>query len=206
MSAALSFFRGRSSPKALCNVISQLKANQKACLEETGFGGMVEFRVDDIPSKLWLYVVDNFDETKMEIKFSTGYIVITKDLIREMLGLKNEGIDVLEGTPNKNDEMVRSWMNQYESGKELTPVDVRIRLRKSKDVDMNSKLNFIMSYVDGKKCNYNILYRKRPPTKVWTAKLLSEREVEELNSGGFGHGEIEEAFFDEEGDPISNNI
>ncbi|GKE36230.1 hypothetical protein Tco_1459635 [Tanacetum coccineum] len=123
-----------------------------------------------------------------------------------MLGLKNKGIDVLEGTPNKNDEMVRSWMNQYESGKEITPVDGRIRLRKSEDADINFKLNFIMSYVDGTNCNSNIVYQKRPPTKVWTTELLSEREVEELNSGGFSHGEIEKAFFDEEGDPISNNI
>ncbi|GJV86538.1 hypothetical protein Tco_1530476 [Tanacetum coccineum] len=232
----------RSSPKALCNVISQLKANQKACLEETGFGGMVEFRVDGILSKLGLYVVDNFDETKMEIKFLTGYIVITKDLIKAMLGLKNDGIDVLE---------------------------VKIRLRKSENADMNFKLNLIvlftslmgtikqkgvfylkildnitpttnvldinwceyvwsslkmcksgwkkgkndcyfrgpltfliMSYVDGTKCNANIVYWKRPPTKVWTWELLSERVVEELNSGGFGHEEIEEAFFDEEWDPI----
>nr|GEW37233.1 hypothetical protein [Tanacetum cinerariifolium] len=41
---------------------------------------------------------------------------------------------------------------------------------------------------------------------VWTSKLLSEREVEELNCGGFGHGELEEAFVDEEGIPIMNNI
>ncbi|GJV26194.1 hypothetical protein Tco_1378889, partial [Tanacetum coccineum] len=136
--------------------------------------------------------------------------------IREMLGLKNEGIDVLEGAPNKNDEIVRSWMNQYESGKELTPVDVRTSSLKTcksgwkkgkKDRYFRGPLTFLtMSYVDGTKCNSNIVYRKRPPTKVWTAKLLSEREVEELNFGGFDHEEIEEAFFDEEGYLIPNDI
>nr|GEW69869.1 hypothetical protein [Tanacetum cinerariifolium] len=56
----------RSSPKALCNAMLKLKLNQKACLEEVRFGGMVELKVDGIPSKLGLYVVNNLDEKKME--------------------------------------------------------------------------------------------------------------------------------------------
>ncbi|GKC55990.1 hypothetical protein Tco_1083588, partial [Tanacetum coccineum] len=102
-----------SSPRALCNAILQLKPNQKACLEEIGFAGMVGFKVDGIPSKLGLYVVNNFDEENMEIKLSKGSILITKKLIGDMLGLKNEGFDVLEGKPNRDEEMVRSWMLQY---------------------------------------------------------------------------------------------
>ncbi|GJW85243.1 hypothetical protein Tco_0158388 [Tanacetum coccineum] len=63
-----------------------------------------------------------------------------------------------------------------------------------------------MCYVDGTKCNSNIVCHRRPLTKVWTAKLLSEREAEELNCGGFGYGEMEEDFVHEEGDHILNNI
>ncbi|GJS07463.1 hypothetical protein Tco_0364259 [Tanacetum coccineum] len=33
----------RSSPRVLCNAMLQLQPNQKACLEEIGFGSMVEF-------------------------------------------------------------------------------------------------------------------------------------------------------------------
>nr|GEU35346.1 hypothetical protein [Tanacetum cinerariifolium] len=63
-----------------------------------------------------------------------------------------------------------------------------------------------MCYVDGIKCHYNIVCRRRPPTKVWTAELLSEREAVELTCRGFEHGELEEHFIDEEGDLIPNNI
>nr|GFA37842.1 major facilitator superfamily domain, general substrate transporter [Tanacetum cinerariifolium] len=63
-----------------------------------------------------------------------------------------------------------------------------------------------MCYVDGTKCNDNIVCHRRPPTKVWTAELLSEREAVEMNHGGFRHGELEEDVIDEEGDPIPNNI
>ncbi|GJZ79356.1 hypothetical protein Tco_0644193 [Tanacetum coccineum] len=162
--------KGNKYVKAENNVVNDktLKPNQKAGLEEIGFGGMVEFKVDGIPSKLGLYVVDNFDENKMEIMLYKGSIVFTKDMIGGMLGLKNEGLDILEGNPNRDDEM--------------------------------------MCYVDGTKCNDNIVCRIRPPTKVWTAELLSEREAEELNCGGFGYGELEEDFVEEEGDPIPNNI
>nr|GFA52251.1 C2 calcium-dependent membrane targeting [Tanacetum cinerariifolium] len=45
----------------------------------------------------------------------------------------------------------------------------------------------------------------RPPTVVWTSKLLREREDEELNSGGFGFGEIEGSFVEQE-DPMPDNI
>ncbi|GJV86539.1 hypothetical protein Tco_1530477 [Tanacetum coccineum] len=94
---------------------------------------------------------------------------ISSKLVWEMLGLKNEEIDVLDSMPNRNDEM---------------------------DADMNFKLNFIVLFTS---LMGNIKQKG-------VSELLSKKEVEELNSGGFGHGEIEEAFFDEEEDLIPNNI
>ncbi|GJW85240.1 hypothetical protein Tco_0158385 [Tanacetum coccineum] len=133
-----------SSPRALC--ILQLKPNQKACLEEIRFGGMVDFNVDRILSKLGLYMVDNFNDNKMEIKLSKCSIVLTKDMIGEILGLKNEGFDVLEGNPNRDDQMVRSWTQQYGDDKEIKPADVKTRIRKSGEADINFKLNFIVLF------------------------------------------------------------
>nr|GEZ95441.1 alternative oxidase 1 [Tanacetum cinerariifolium] len=63
---------------------------------------------------------------------------------------------------------------------------------------------YFLAYLASPKLAHRIT--GRPPTKVWTAKLLSEREAVEMNCGGFGHGELEEDFIDEEGDPIPNNI
>ncbi|GKD48305.1 hypothetical protein Tco_1277281, partial [Tanacetum coccineum] len=160
--------RRQSSPKALCNAMLQLKPNQKACLEEIGFHGMVEFKIDG-----------------------------------EMLGLKNKGLDILEGNPNRDDEMVRNWKQQYGDDKEIKPTDVKIRMRKSAEADLNFKLNFIVLFTS---IMGNIHQKGKTTYKVWTAELLSEREDEELNCEGFGHGELEEDFVDEEGDPIPNNI
>nr|GFA90930.1 major facilitator superfamily domain, general substrate transporter [Tanacetum cinerariifolium] len=48
-----------------------------------------------------------------------------------------------------------------------------------------------MAYVDGSKCSSFNVVCKRPPTLVWTSKLLRERDDEEFNSGGFGFCKIE---------------
>ncbi|GJT65610.1 hypothetical protein Tco_1017090 [Tanacetum coccineum] len=93
----------RSGPKVLCNAMLQLKPNQKACLEEIGFGGMVEFKV--------------------------GALKTCK----------------------------KGWKK-------------------------------------GKKDSYF----RGPLTVLTTAELLSEREAEELSCGGFGYGELEEDFVEEE--------
>lgn len=136
----------RSSPKSLYHACSTLRPHQIACLEQIGFGGVVDIKMDGIPSRLGLYVVDKFDEKKMEIKLSTGSLMLTKDLIAEMLGIKNEGIDILAGGSKDDDKMVESWTKQYEGGKDIKPADVKARIRKSKEADLNFKLNFIVLF------------------------------------------------------------
>nr|GEY51702.1 hypothetical protein [Tanacetum cinerariifolium] len=245
------------------------KDNAKSLI---GFGNFIEFKVDGIPSKLGLYVVDKFDAKKMEIKLAEGALKITKNLISEMLGIRNKGIDIMAEEGNRNEEMVSSWMMQYGNKKDITPGDIKLRIHKSNSADMNFKLNFIvlftsvmgqiktkgfcdlkildyirpdtdmaninwceyvlrclqsckeewtkgkkncffrgpltfliMAYVDGSKCSSFNVIRKRPPTLVWTSELLREREDEELNSGGFGFGEIEGSFVEQE-DPMPDNI
>nr|GFA53407.1 hypothetical protein [Tanacetum cinerariifolium] len=262
----------RSSQRTFYNSISTLKPNQKACSEQIGFGNFVEFKVDGIPSKLGLYVVDKFDAKKMEIKLAEGALKITKNLISEMMGIRNEGVDIMAEEGNRNEEMVSSWMMQYGNKKDITPGDIKLRIRKSNSADMNFKLNFIvlftsvmgkiktkgfcdlkildyirldtdmaninwceyvlrclqsckeewtkgkkncffggpltfltMAYVDGSKCSSFNVIRKRPPTLIWTSELLRERDDEELNSGGFGFGEIKGPFVEQK-DPMPDNI
>ncbi|GJU67566.1 hypothetical protein Tco_1253825 [Tanacetum coccineum] len=245
----------RSSPKTFYNSISTLKPNQKACLEQIGFGNFVEFKVDGILSKLGLYVVDKFDAKKMELKLAEGSLKITKNLISEMLGIRNEGIDIMAEEGKRNEEMVSSWMKQYGNKKDITPGDIKLRIRKSNSADMNFKLNFIVLFTSvmgqiktkgicnlkildyispdidmaninwceyvlrclksckeewtkGKKnCFFRgpLIFLIRPPTLVWTSKLLREREEEELNSGGFGFSEIKGPFVEQE-DLMPDNI
>ena len=139
-------FQSRSSPKSLYHACSTLRPHQKACLEQIGFGGVVDFKMDGIPSRLGLYVVDKLDVKEMEIKLSTGSIRLTKDLIAEMLGIKNEGIDIEAVESKKDENMVESWNKQYEGVKDIKPADVKFMIRQSKKADLNFKLNFIVLF------------------------------------------------------------
>nr|GEX02466.1 major facilitator superfamily domain, general substrate transporter [Tanacetum cinerariifolium] len=92
------------------------------------------------------YVVDKFDAKKMEIKLAEGSLKITKNLISEMLRIRNDGINIMVEEGNRNEEMVSSWMMQYGNKKDITPGDIRLRIRKSNSAYMNFKLNFIVLF------------------------------------------------------------
>ncbi|GKD46680.1 hypothetical protein Tco_1271325 [Tanacetum coccineum] len=139
-------FQTRTTPKPLYNAIVTLKPIQKACLAQIGFGDLLDFKVDGIPSKLGFYVVNNFNADMMEIKLKDTSIVITQQLIGEMLGIKNEGVDLMAEVNANDDEMVKDWDSQFKKGKEITPSYLKSLIRKSKVADMNFKLNFIVLF------------------------------------------------------------
>ena len=64
-------FQTRASAKVFFNAIHTLRPVQKACLERIGFGGLLDLKIDGIPSKLGFYVVDKFNP---ERKYSFNYI------------------------------------------------------------------------------------------------------------------------------------
>ncbi|GJV64655.1 hypothetical protein Tco_1475483 [Tanacetum coccineum] len=159
-----------------------------------------------------------------------------------MLGIRNEGIDIIAEKGKRNEEMVSSWMKQYGNKKDITPGDIKLRIRKSNSVYMNFKLNFIVMFtsVMGQIktkgfCDLKILNYISPDTDManinwceyvlrclqsckeeWTKGRgrmrnlilvvlgLVKSKDEELNSGGFGFGEIEGPFVEQE-DPMPDN-
>ena len=137
--------RTRSSPKPLCLAIATLKPNQQACVAKMGFGNLLEFKVDGIPSRLGFYVIDNFDPVKMEIKLKDGALPVNSKVISEMLGLKDEGVDIMTNDVVGNEEMIQNWKNQYSMlEKDISPSVVKGKIRKSRLVDLNFKLNFVV--------------------------------------------------------------
>ncbi|GJY65100.1 hypothetical protein Tco_0466560 [Tanacetum coccineum] len=159
-------FQMRTSPHSFYNVVVTLKPIQKACLARISFADRLDFKVDGIPSKIGFYVVDNFNQDMMEIKLKERSIVITKQSICEMLGLRNERVDIMAVENAKDDEMVKEWVDQFKKGKDITPSAVKFLIRKSKLADMN----FIV---------------------LFTSLM-----------GGFGNGELQGPFIEEEGDPM----
>nr|GEY19129.1 hypothetical protein [Tanacetum cinerariifolium] len=107
---------------------------------------LLDFKVDGIPSKLGFYVVDNFNEHKMEIKLNDRSIIITKQMIGEMLGIRNDGLDIMAQEDANDDEMLKDWDAQFNKGNDITPSYLKFLIRKSKVVDMKFKLNLIVLF------------------------------------------------------------
>nr|GEZ67619.1 hypothetical protein [Tanacetum cinerariifolium] len=82
-----------------------------------------------------------------EIKLKDRSIVITKQMIGEMLGIRNDGLDIMAQENANDDEMLKNWDAQLKKGKDITPSYLKFLIRKSKVADMNFKLNFIVLLV-----------------------------------------------------------
>ncbi|GJW90027.1 hypothetical protein Tco_0167580, partial [Tanacetum coccineum] len=143
--SATYMFQTRTSPMAFFNAMSQLSPIQKSCLQHLGFGKLLNFKVNSIPSKLGFYVVDNFDDKKMEIQLEQTSIEINMELIADVIGIINKGVDIMDVDIVKDEEMLKNWEEQFGT-KKVTPNDMKHMIRKSRVADMNFKLNFIVLF------------------------------------------------------------
>ncbi|GKD20352.1 hypothetical protein Tco_1222055, partial [Tanacetum coccineum] len=89
-------------------------------------------KVDGIPSRLGFYVVDKFDIVAMEIKLKKDSLVVNKEVISEMLGLRNKGINILMNEVSGNEEMIQEWKDQFDvPEKDITPSIIKSKIRRS---------------------------------------------------------------------------
>ncbi|GJY46056.1 hypothetical protein Tco_0435119, partial [Tanacetum coccineum] len=89
-------------------------------------------KVDGIPSRLGFYVVDKFDPVAMEIKLKNDSLVVNKEVISEMLGLMNEGDNILMNEVSGNEEMIKDWKDQFDvPEKDITPSIIKSKIRRS---------------------------------------------------------------------------
>ncbi|GKD42897.1 hypothetical protein Tco_1267542, partial [Tanacetum coccineum] len=145
-------FQTRNSPRAFFNAISKLSPIQKSCLEQLGFGKLLHFKVEGIPSKLGFYVVNNFDETTMEIKLENASLLITMESIADMIGISNEGVDIFAEHVVKDAQMIKNWEDQFGGIKNINANHVKRMIRNSRVADMNFKLNFIVLFTSVMGC------------------------------------------------------
>ncbi|GJV73920.1 C2 calcium-dependent membrane-targeting protein [Tanacetum coccineum] len=206
-------FQTRNSPRAFFNAISKLSPIQKSCLEQLGFGKLLHFKVEGIPSKLGFYVVNNFDETTMEIKlnsrvadmnFKLNFIVLFTSVMGCVKTKRICDLSVLNHIQMDTNLAKVNWCSYCWRC-----------LKKCKDGWKNTVTNsfflgpitlLTMMYVDGTLCKDFIVGRKRPPTIMWTKELLKERELAEIKCGGLGKGELAGPYLEEQDDPMPDNL
>ena len=60
--------RTRTSPKVLFHLMKKLTFAQRKDLIDMGFGSLYDMAIQDIPGKIGLFVVDNFEPSEMKLK------------------------------------------------------------------------------------------------------------------------------------------
>ncbi|KAD7480208.1 hypothetical protein E3N88_03344 [Mikania micrantha] len=168
----------RSSPAQLFRCVKLLRDNQKRGVMEMGFGNLLKFNMDGIPSKMAHFVVDRLKCKRMEIICRGGCLKITPQLIHKLLGLAIGGVKIQSIVPMEVlDESVGVWRRKYEG-----------RLLATRQ---------IVEKIEGFECKGIPVDKRIHPIEFWNKNRLKIREDWEMKHGGFGRGKLNQNFVDE---------
>ncbi|PWA67906.1 ulp1 protease family, C-terminal catalytic domain-containing protein [Artemisia annua] len=104
----------RIPPISLFRVITNFTEEQKQSVREMGFGGILEYRLSEIPTRLGYWVLDKFDEDSCSLIFGGNTIPVTREAVHEILGIPLGiiPVDALKGT-SRSDKLTKSWKNIF---------------------------------------------------------------------------------------------
>ncbi|GKB04311.1 hypothetical protein Tco_0832454 [Tanacetum coccineum] len=79
-----------------------------------GFGGILEYRLSEIPISLGYWVLDKFDEDSCSLIFCGNTIHVTREAVHEDLGIPMGiiHVDALKGTSRSN-KLTKSWKRLF---------------------------------------------------------------------------------------------
>ncbi|KAD3641993.1 hypothetical protein E3N88_31217 [Mikania micrantha] len=138
----------RSSPAQLFRCVKLLRDNQKRGVMEMGFGSLLKFNMDCIPSKMAHFVVDRLKCKRMEIICRGGCLKITPQLIHKLLGLPIGGVKIQSIVPMEVlDESVGLWRRGYE-GRLLATRQIVEKIESSEDENtFEFKMDFLVLFM-----------------------------------------------------------
>ncbi|KAD4888794.1 hypothetical protein E3N88_20867 [Mikania micrantha] len=215
-----------SSPAQLFRCVKLLRDKQKEDVRQMGFGSLLKFNIDGIPSRMVHFVVDRLKSKKMEIIGRSGSLKITPQMIHRLLGVPIGGIKIESIVPLEVlDESVCQWRRQYEgrliaireivekieSAEDENTFDFRmdflllfmtilVECHKNGRVRENI-LRYITSETDFSKMIGVITYLKASKVakwdEFWNKNRLKIREDWEIKHGGFGRGSLKEELLEQ---------
>ncbi|GKE32911.1 hypothetical protein Tco_1452233, partial [Tanacetum coccineum] len=77
----------RNPPGILFRVITHLTRRQKQDVRDIGFGAFLEYKIKGVPKWLAYWLLDKFDEDTCSLNVNGRSIMITPDVVRNLLGV-----------------------------------------------------------------------------------------------------------------------
>ncbi|KAJ0509294.1 putative Ulp1 protease family catalytic domain, papain-like cysteine peptidase superfamily [Helianthus annuus] len=140
--------RTRSCPANFCEMVQSLNVAQLAVVEEIGFSSVLQLDVHMVPTCLGYWLVTNYDVESNNLDIGTRKIEITRELVRDVLGIPMGDKQVVEmGKPSYSDPVIAEFRNQYGARSKLKKVKEVIETIKASDESGRIfKLNFLVVF------------------------------------------------------------
>ncbi|PWA53614.1 phospholipase-like protein [Artemisia annua] len=122
--------------------------NQKKDVISMGFGDFLEFKINDIPTRLGYWLLDRFDEETRILDVNGRRISITPDLVKNMLGVPMGDIHI-EASDNADyrNPLIKQWKGQFRKDvKKFFNSHVVDAIVKNKRGGWMFKLNFLVLF------------------------------------------------------------
>ena len=138
--------RAMATVKPLFEAMHGLSIERKKEIRKMGFGDLVDFPINELPTKLAFYVVDSLDVEGMNLRLPTGNLKISPQTVKFVLGLPkgSRRLERNEGEREKNDRFEQEWKDQFKDEKKLTINSISKQISKTTNTDFIFRMNFLM--------------------------------------------------------------
>nr|GME03144.1 uncharacterized protein LOC109189836 [Ipomoea batatas] len=195
----------RSPAVVLVDALKDLSCQQKDDIRDMGFGSLLEFNVGDSPPCLVHWLLSNFDGQARAFDLGVG-------------GFPRGCIEMVKRDKLHISNLLQHWRGKFEKKRHyVTPSEIATHMVKRVDGGILFRRHFCMlaAWKSGRhKCFVGpaefvalfyvdrVMHLGRPIPRLvpsfrgWTKELLLERELSEIQTGGFGMGVIEPTIVD----------
>lgn len=147
------YIQKKFSPAIIRDVLENLSKEQFDWAVSSGFGDILNFRMEHYPHRLGYNVVDAFVEDSCSLVVAAGQIKITEEIVQKTIGLPRGSEKILYRNAKGAFDL---WGKQFPDVQvcKVTPKMVRGEMVSSDKADENFKFNFLVMV-------YNFFYRKQ---------------------------------------------
>ncbi|KAK1361016.1 hypothetical protein POM88_045490 [Heracleum sosnowskyi] len=125
-------------------MVTGLSEQQIQWVRRTGFGPILDFRLEKIPHKLTFNVLEAFDEDTCSLKLHSESITITNEDVYNVLGLPIGNQILIETTTDEVLKRQNLWKDQFGKTNFTTAAMIEKKKKQSDEADELFKLNFLM--------------------------------------------------------------
>ena len=124
-------------------MVSELTKEQRDWVTRAGFGLLLDFELDILPTKIAYNVLQIFDHHSVSLKLKDAEIQITSEDVYDVFGLPNGGHPLILASPGKYNERIKNWHAQFTFPDQIT-TQMIVQVMKNQEVNDNFKLNFLV--------------------------------------------------------------